>query len=106
MDKLLRSSQVRGNREGHAQTSMILEDQIIDIDSVEYVHAYQLRLKFSDGKQCLVDFEPFLRGSLNPLIRRYLDLERFKNFTVEYGDLYWDDYEMCFPIADLYEGHI
>ena len=22
------------------------------------------------------------------------------------GDLFWDDYDLCFPIADLYEGRI
>ena len=86
---------------------MILSDgAIVEITSAEYVADYKLRLRFSDGKERLVDFEPFLRDSLNPMIRVYLDLEKFKHFTVEYGDLHWNDYDLCFSIADLYEGWI
>jgi hypothetical protein len=47
-----------------------------------------------------------LHGSRNPLIREYLKSERFNNFRVEDGDLIWDDYGLCFPIADLYENRI
>jgi len=107
MDKLLRSSQTGISQEDHSQDSMmLLEDMIIDIETAEYVESYQLRIQFSDGQERIVDFEPFLSKSLNPLIKKYLDLERFKNFTVEYGDLHWNDYDLCFPIADLYQGQI
>ena len=75
-------------------------------DRAEYVEAYKLRLQFSYGQERMVDFEPFLRNSLNPLIRKYLDLDEFKKFTVQYGDLMWNDYDLCFPIADLYEGRV
>jgi hypothetical protein len=86
---------------------MILsEGAVIEITSAESVADYTLRLRFSDGEERLVDFEPFLRGSLNPMIRAYLDPEKFKQFAVEYGDLQWNDYDLCFPIADLYEGRI
>lgn len=84
----------------------LLDDAVIEIISAEYVADYKLRLRFSDGNERLVDFGSFLRDSLNPMIRTYLDLEKFKRFTVEYGDLQWNDYDLCFPIADLYEGWI
>jgi len=58
------------------------------------------------NKERIVDFGPFLQKSLNPMIRKYLKLDNFKNFTVEYGDLFWHDYDLCFPIADLYDGRI
>lgn len=29
-----------------------------------------------------------------------------KKFKIEFGDLVWGNYEMCFPIWDLYEGNI
>jgi hypothetical protein len=82
------------------------EDAVVDIEAAEYEGGYKLRLVFSDGKERIVDFEPFLSNSLNPMIRKYLNLDNFKNFTVEYGDLMWNDYDLCFPIADLYEGRI
>ena len=40
------------------------------------------------------------------MIREYLDAENFRKFTVEYGDLFWNDYDLCFSVADLYEGTI
>jgi hypothetical protein len=40
------------------------------------------------------------------MIRAYLDPKRFANFKIEYGDLVWDDYGLCFPISDLYENRI
>ena len=37
---------------------------------------------------------------------KYRDKKLFGNFTIEYGDIIWNDYEMCFPIWDLHEGKI
>ena len=81
-------------------------DFVIAIDSVEYVAEYTLKLRFSDGTTRFVDFGPFLRASHHPQIRAYLDLNEFKNFTLDYGDLMWNNYDLCFPIADLYTGNL
>lgn len=84
----------------------LAEGTVIDIVRVEPVSGYALKLSFSDGVERVIDFEPFLRKSRNPLIRAYLASEKFADFTVEYGNLMWDDYGLCFPIADLYENNI
>ena len=78
----------------------------IAVETAEYVKDYILRLKFSDGKEMEVDFGPFLRQSLDPLVRKYLDVEVFKQFTLEHGDLFWNDYDLCFPVADLYDDQL
>ncbi len=82
------------------------EGTVIDIVRVEQVSDYKLKLSFSDGVERVIDFEPFLRKSHNPMIRVYLDPQKFANFTLAYGNLTWDDYGLCFPIADLYENTI
>lgn len=82
------------------------EGTVVDIKTAEYAGGYKLRLVFSDDMERIVDFEPFLRSSLNPMIRKYLNPDVFGAFGVEYGDLVWNDYDLCFPIADLYEGRI
>ena len=90
-------------------TTTIVEDSddwVIAIERVEYVEGYILRLTFSDGHEQLVDFGPFLSQSHNPHIRKYLDKELFQQFTLADGDLFWHDYDLCFPLADLYEGQI
>jgi hypothetical protein len=85
---------------------MIAENQIITINEVEYLGGYTLNLLFNDNTNQLIDFYPFLSESLNPLIRKYLDLNEFKKFELDNGDLQWNDYDLCFPIADLYENFI
>jgi hypothetical protein len=82
------------------------EKAVIEIVSVVYVNGYKLEITFNDDHVQVVDFEPFLRGSLNPLIRKYLDPVQFQQFTVENGDLQWNDFDLCFPIADLYENRL
>ncbi|HEY2412993.1 MAG TPA: DUF2442 domain-containing protein [Pirellulaceae bacterium] len=83
---------------------MLAEGALIEITAAERIADYKLNVSFSDGVRRLIDFEPFLRSNTNPLIRLYLEAERFASFRVEDGDLVWDDYGLCFPIADLYEG--
>lgn len=85
---------------------VLSEGLVVDIVAAERVSGYVVELRFSDGLERVVDFEPFLQGSRNPMIRAYLDLETFGSFRLEHGDLLWDDYGLCFPIADLYEGRI
>lgn len=77
---------------------------VIEIVQVERLSEYTLRLNFSDGFTRVVDFEPFLSNSPNPMIRAYLDPKKFGAFRLEHGDLVWNDFGLCFPIADLYEG--
>ena len=37
------------------------------------------------------------------MTKKYLDKQLFKKYSIEYGDIIWNDYEMCFPIWDLHE---
>jgi hypothetical protein len=82
------------------------EGAVIEMVQVERLSEYNLRLHFSDGATRVIDFEPFLSNSPNPLIRAYLDPKKFGDFRLEHGDLVWNDFGLCFPIADLYEGRL
>lgn len=84
----------------------LADDEVVDIEDAQYLERYKLMLCFSNGMKRVVDFEPFLTTSTNPLIRQYLDLSNFKNFVLEYGNLHWNNYDLCFPVADLYEGQL
>ena len=81
-------------------------DQIIDIHQVDYIEKYKLKITFSDGKEQMVDFGPFLKKSKHPDIQKYLEIEKFKKFSIIAGNLDWNDYELCFPTIDLYRGQI
>jgi Protein of unknown function (DUF2442) len=80
--------------------------KVVQIEAACHVAPYKLCLRFDDGHESAVDFGPFLKASPHPSIRAYLDLKRFKNFTVEDGMLQWNDFDLVFPMADLYEGRI
>ena len=74
----------------------------INIATAEQVGDYTLRLCFDDGAVQSVDFKPFLSRSRHPGIRAYLEPAMFAAYRIEHGELVWGDYDLCFPIADLY----
>ena len=77
-----------------------------EITHAQYLKGYEIKLTFSDGVEVVVDFEQFLSSSQHQEIRKYLDLEEFKKFQVRDGDLDWNDFDLCFPLADLHEGKV
>ena len=78
----------------------------VNIVTAEQAGDYRIRLRFDDGVEQVVDFQPFLSHSLHPNIRAYLDPVRFASFRIEYGELLWGDYELCLPIMDLYRNRL
>lgn len=79
---------------------------VVNVVSAVQTDEYRLRIGFDDGTEREIDFKPFLNGSHHPSLRAYLDAKRFQSFRIEFGDLVWGDYEMCFPVMDLYQGQI
>lgn len=79
---------------------------VISISKADYVGEYKIKFLFSDGVERLIDFSDFLKNARNPMARKYLDKKLFTTYTIDYGDIIWNDYEMCFPIWDLHEGKI
>ncbi len=84
----------------------IIETEIIEIIRAEYVDGFRIHLWFNDGKEHVVDFAPFLQKVRNPALKKYRAVREFKKFKLVYGNLDWNDYEMCFPVADLHAGKI
>lgn len=79
---------------------------IISIQKADYLGEYRINFKFSDGTEKIIDFGEFLKKAKNPMTKKYLDKKLFQSYSIEYGDIVWNDYEMCFPIWDLHEGEI
>jgi hypothetical protein len=59
------------------------------VKQAEYVQEYKVKIIFSDGTIKIVDFKPFLKNAKNLFIP-LLDIEYFKNFSV-------DDTTICWP---------
>ena len=79
---------------------------VIEITKAEYVRDYSIRLSFSNGKKKTIDFKKFIESSSNPMTLQFKDKKKFSAFKIEYGDLVWGNYDLCFPIWDLHQGKI
>ena len=84
----------------------ITKTEYLNVEQVEHAGAYKLLITFNDGHKSVVDFEPFLSKSQHPAIRRYLEQSLFLKWSIDYGDLHWNDFDLVFPLADLYAGEI
>ncbi|MCF8372875.1 MAG: DUF2442 domain-containing protein [Bacteroidales bacterium] len=80
--------------------------QNLKIATAKYLSDYAIRVHFNDGSEKLVDFKPFLSKSLHPSIKKYLDENKFSEFEIKDGNLNWNDYDLIFPIWDLYSGKV
>ncbi len=81
-------------------------EQNLKIDFALYLFDYAIRIRFNDGLERLVDFKSFLTNARHPAIKKYLDENKFSGFEIIDGNLNWNDYEMIFPVWDLYNGKI
>ncbi len=83
-----------------------MKKAILKIIKAELLGDLSLKLTFSDGKVVDVAFKEFLQNSVHPEIRKYLKPSLFKKFQLIDGDLMWGDYDLIFPISDLYKNQI
>jgi hypothetical protein len=65
---------------------------------------FRIALSFDDGKRQTVDFKHFLVSSHHLDVRAFLDPDRFAQFELRQSELVWSDYDLCFPIMDLYNN--
>ena len=77
-------------------------DKYLSIVEAQYLDNYKIKLKFNDEKENIVDLSDFILHSKHPDIQKYKDENLLKNFTLEHGEIQWNDYELAFPIYDLY----
>ena len=78
----------------------------INIVTATQTGDFRIRLNFDDQTVQEIDFRKFITQSLHPDIQAYLDPHRFAAFRLEYGELVWGDYDLCFPVIDLYRNQI
>jgi hypothetical protein len=79
---------------------------VLEVVAATYIGDYAIRIFFNNETERLVDFKPFLIKSMHPSVSKYLDENIFKQFKISEGNLNWNDYDLIFPIHDLYEGLI
>lgn len=63
-----------------------MKTALVRVVSAEYVKGHQLRVRFSDGKEKVIDFARWLRGDIfKPLANK----RQFKRFFIAGGTVCW-----------------
>ena len=84
-----------------------MKTQTIFIKEVNYLNEFKLEIHFNDGKIQTVDFCNFLNTHDHPQFNKYKKEENFKKYKIENGNVVWGkDWDLIFPINQLYEGKI
>ena len=74
------------------------------IQKAEYIEGYQLKVYFTDGIVKSINLYSFLMSSKNHLIRKFKNIELFKQFQVEDGVICWGDNEFDLNPENIYNG--
>jgi hypothetical protein len=83
---------------------MILTVKVL---AANYVSDYKILIQFSDATQQVVDFENFLKNNPHPQHDKYRDLNEFRKFRIERGNVVWDeDWDLIFPVEQLHAGRL
>jgi hypothetical protein len=84
-----------------------VEKKIIRVEKAQYIENYKIKIEFTDKSSSTVDFENFFRKNPHPVHDKYKDLELFKQFKIESGNLVWgENWDLIFPVDQLYKGKI
>lgn len=79
----------------------------IVVKDARYIEDFSLEIIFNDDKKSVVDFSVFLKTHSHPQYNKYKKEENFKKFKIENGNIVWGkDWDMIFPVSDLYKGKI
>ena len=79
----------------------------ISVKEAKYIDGFKVELLFSDNNKKVVDFSVFFETHSHPQYNKYKKPANFKKFTIENGNVVWGkDWDMIFPVYDLYKGKI
>lgn len=74
------------------------------ITNAVYLSGYRIEVEFDNGTKRTIDLQNFLENSKNAIVRRFLNLSRFRQFRIEDGTLAWGDNEFDLNPANIAEG--
>jgi hypothetical protein len=78
----------------------------ISVSKAKYLDKFKIQILFSDLTTRIVDFGDFLEKTNLPDLKKYRKTQNFKKFKIKSGNLIWGDFEMIFPLEDLYRGEL
>jgi len=68
---------------------------------------FKINIEFSDNTCRVINFEPFLKENPHPQWDKYRNINQFKKFKIENGNLIWGrNWDLIFPVYSLYTGNL
>ena len=64
------------------------DENMLIIDAV-YISDYKVNITFADASEKIIDFGIFLKSHPHPQHNKYLDLNNFKKFKIDGGNIIW-----------------
>jgi hypothetical protein len=74
----------------------------MDITKAKYISAYKIEFTFENNSKKVVDFKVFLMNERNPMTTEFRDVNLFRKFKIEGGDILWKNFQMCFSGEAMY----
>jgi len=74
------------------------------ITNAKYISDYKIEITFFDNTIKNIDLKKFLFKSKNPFVKKYRNLELFKQFRIDDGDICWGDNEFDINPVSIYRG--
>ena len=71
-----------------------------DVTEAQYINDYRIRLSFEDGSTGIADLSDYPNG--DTVFRAFLDMDFFKDFSIEYGTIIWGNGELDIAPETLY----
>ena len=77
------------------------------ITEAAVVDELKVDLTFSDNTRQIVNVGEFIRRHPHPQYNKYLDVRKFRRFSIENGNIVWGkNWDLMFPIEQLHSGSI
>ena len=77
------------------------------ITEAAIVDELKVDLTFSDNTRQVVNVGEFIRRHPHPQYNKYLDVRKFRRFSIENGNIVWGkNWDLMFPIEQLHSGSI
>ncbi len=81
--------------------------QAIQVVKAKYLDGYKIEILFNDKTIKIVDFGSFILKNYHPAYDKYRDIQKFKKFKIEAGNIVWgDNWDLIFSVSQIYQGKI
>jgi CO dehydrogenase/acetyl-CoA synthase beta subunit len=74
------------------------------IKNVKHITNYKLKIEFDNGTLKTINLETFMKNNKHPIIKRFAEIEKFKEVRVEDGTICWGNNEFDINPISIYKG--